>query len=461
MKMYFSLFGILLVLFCCSCQSGQQEEGISEITTSEKLLSDMAVISVDGEFYDIIANNPIDKAFVVEAAARRERNYAVELMSIEYAFTGNVEFAMDAAVLKTEESRKKEEIDDIKVIYGSYKITEFFPTRYYQNIKYDVMPEQEAGMLLERIVIIKPEILITYDTERSLGTNGERDAFDGNYMLATYTVNKPEYGWDNLETDILDVYIEPDEDMEQAIGKMYFEQLKGVISTPQLCKPYGRQYFYTLKDRDKLIMFSQLTDQYFLLERCEDEPDEKLPEWTEDEKEELLGQIYGEYQVIKFLPTKYYPALDSSGYEILPIVEADMMIGQEIVLNESFFVTYDNYRLPNSYITGRIEDGFMIEKVTVQSPQYQVKSVRYEEIYGICEGMLAEELEQQEYVEIDVYPGYETNGSRVLPRLFLMDDGRIIMYSMGEYFLLNRKGDNLGSVWSFPQRSFRKKMRNI
>lgn len=29
-------------------------------------MSDIAVISVDGEFYDIIANNPIDKAFVVE-----------------------------------------------------------------------------------------------------------------------------------------------------------------------------------------------------------------------------------------------------------------------------------------------------------------------------------------------------------------------------------------------------------
>lgn len=48
---------------------------------------------------------------VMEAAALRTKNYAVELMSIEYAFTGNVEFAIDESMLKTEEkeiSGKKE-----------------------------------------------------------------------------------------------------------------------------------------------------------------------------------------------------------------------------------------------------------------------------------------------------------------------------------------------------------------
>lgn len=334
---------------------------------------------------------------------------------------------------------RKEETDEINAVYGSYQITKFFPTQYYQNMKYDVMPEQEADMLLNRIVVIETEVLITYDTERSLGMRGNRQAFDGNYIIETYTVSNPEYGWNNLETDTLDVYIEPDEEMEQAIGKTYFEQLEGVISTPQLCQSYGKQYFYTLEDKNKLIMFSQLTNQYFLLERCADESGEKLPEWTEGEKEDFLKEIYGEYQVMEFLPTKYYPALDSNGYEILPREEADMMVGQEMILKEDLFAAYDNYRRPNSQITGRIEDGFWIEKVEVQNPQYQVKSVRYEEIYGIQEGMLAELLEQQEYVEIEVYPGYETNGSRVLPQLFLMEDGRMIWYSMGEYFLLEKR----------------------
>ena len=381
----------------------------------------------------------------------------VVFLGIEKCKLRNIELIPgDSEVLQyaSEELNTKE--DDINVIYGSYKIVKFFPTQYYQNMKFDVMPQQEADMLLNRIVVIDTEILITYDTERSLGTRRNGQAFDGNYIIETYTVRNPEYGWSNLETDTLDVYIEPDDEMEQAIGKSYFKQLDGVISTPQLCEPYGKQYFYTLADEDKLIMFSQLTNQYFLLEKCADKLVEGLPEWTECDREELLKEIFGEYQVIEFLPTKYYPALDSNGCEILPREEADMMVGQEIVLKEELFISYDNYRRPNSFITGRMEDDFWIEKVEVQNPQYHVKSVRYEEIYGIREGMLAEQLEQQEYVEIDVHPGYETNGSRILPQLFLMDDGKIILYSMGEYFLLDKGNekdefDNITEMESFEE----------
>lgn len=47
---------------------------------------------------------------------------------------------------QTEETEQSAdgEPDEINVFYGSYKITQFFPTQYYQNMKYDVMPEQEA-----------------------------------------------------------------------------------------------------------------------------------------------------------------------------------------------------------------------------------------------------------------------------------------------------------------------------
>lgn len=336
------------------------------------------------------------------------------------------------------------EADNINVIYGSYKITNFLPTQYYKNMKYDVMPEQEADMLLGRIVVIRPEILITYDTERSLGTRSGREAFDGNYMIETYRIEDPQYDWNMLETDVLTKYPQPDWEMEQAIGKGYLEQLEAVISTPQLCsEPYGIQYFYTLNDKDKLIMYSGFTNQYFLLERCIDEPEEELQELTDSEKEELLKEVYGEYRVMEFLPTKYYPVLDSNGDEYLPEEEADMMIGQKILIGENCFLTYDNYRRPNSYITERSEEDFQLEKVEVENPRYQVKSVRREEIYGIRDGILIEEVELQIYVEIDVYPGYETNGSKTLPQLFLIEDGRIALYSMGEYFLLEKTEDNL------------------
>ena len=53
--------------------------------------------------------------------------------------------------------------------------------------------------------------------------------------------------------------------------------------------------------------------------------------------------------------------------------------------------------------------------------------------------MLPEELEQHEYIEIDLYPGYE----RMLPQLFLTESGKIMLYAMGEYFLLERKSEVL------------------
>lgn len=175
-KIYIFALGMLLVFLCCSCQGGRTKEDISE-----KNIYNMTMISLDEEFYNIIADNPIDKAFVsedvssetriqtavayrnqwnaeieytmailkdflsaedyqtlssayeaweqyiqntisveqkvfyigsyyknedempiggndtypqvLEAAALRTKNYALELMSIEYAFTGNVEFS--------------------------------------------------------------------------------------------------------------------------------------------------------------------------------------------------------------------------------------------------------------------------------------------------------------------------------------------------------------------------------
>lgn len=43
-------------------------------------------------------------------------------------------------------------------------------------------------------------------------------------------------------------------------------------------------------------------------------------------------------------------------------------------------------------------------------------------------------------MEIDVYPGLRLGSDRYLPQLFLLDDGRILMYSMGQYFLLEKDG---------------------
>lgn len=47
------------------------------------------------------------------------------------------------------------------------------------------------------------------------------------------------------------------------------KKLENVITIPQLCSPYGTQYYYTLSDADQMILYSTLSNQYFLLEKME------------------------------------------------------------------------------------------------------------------------------------------------------------------------------------------------
>ena len=114
-----------------------------------------------------------------------------------------------------------------------------------------------------------------------------------------------------------------------------------------------------------------------------------------------------------------------------------MMIGQEITIKEDFFSTYDNNRRSNSGIADRLEDGFWIEEVKIEHPEYRIERKYRKDIYGLRDNMLSDQITQQEYIEIDVYPGYYA-GDNTLPQLFVTEDGKIIMYAMGEYFLLKK-----------------------
>ena len=333
-----------------------------------------------------------------------------------------------------------DEENEMEKHYGHYRITRFCPTQYYRNLKYDRLPEQEADMLLGRIVIIEPDLLITYDSERRLGTREGRNAFDGNYMIEEHIMENPQYECISISSNKLDYAVKPDFEMEWAIDNELFDQIESVILIPELCSPYGTQYYYTLADEDIIIMYPTVSGQYFLLEKISEEEEKVLPKQLSDiQKNMLLEEIYGDYEITKFLPTKFYPALDSSGCEILPQQEADMMLGQEVAIRESMFCTCDNGRQPNSVFSKRAVDDFWIEKVEIENPEYRVESKLREDIYGLRDDMLPEELIQKEYIEIDVFPGYYAPGpTEVLPQLFLVEDGQIIMYSMGEYFLLEK-----------------------
>ena len=65
-------------------------------------------------------------------------------------------------------------------------------------------------------------MLVTYDSERVLGTKEGRDGFDGNYILKEYTIENPQYMCELMTTEPMDF---PGE---------FREQIGNVITTPQL-----------------------------------------------------------------------------------------------------------------------------------------------------------------------------------------------------------------------------------
>ena len=54
-----------------------------------------------------------------------------------------------------------------------------------------------------------------------------------------------------------------DDNLREAIREEYYEKINGVIYNTS----FQVQRFYTLEDENKIIMYSLLTGQYFILER--------------------------------------------------------------------------------------------------------------------------------------------------------------------------------------------------
>lgn len=84
---------------------------------------------------------------------------------------------------------------ELEKYYGAYLITEFRPTIYYGHKRWDALPEQEADMMLGRIVRIEENLFRTYDSERSRGTREGRQAFPGNYMIIEFATEDLQYIW--------------------------------------------------------------------------------------------------------------------------------------------------------------------------------------------------------------------------------------------------------------------------
>lgn len=335
----------------------------------------------------------------------------------------------ESAVVEKEVST---EMVSIENYYGFYQVTEFLPSRsWMKGYRYDGLTEQEADMLLGRVVELNADRIVTYDSLRRLGSRDGRMAFPGNYIIEEIVIEKPRYSWDFPNTDtILSEY-------SYVSSIIDVDMIEGKIGI-QVTSPWGEHNYYVMPDG--ILMFSTLSAQYYYLEKLAEKPKQEPKRvLSEEEKNEILLKLFGIYTITEFLPTKFFPALDSSGNPYLPKEEADKMIGREVTISEDIYVSYDNFRLPNSGIMNRAMDDFWLEQIEIPSPYYLVEEKGRKELYGLKDDeMLRKELLQDRYVEINVFPGYSVNGFDCLPQLYLLNDGRIIMYSMGDFFLLEK-----------------------
>ena len=369
-----------------------------------------------------------ENASVAETETVETENTEIEDAEEEEADAEDV----DKAILEEEQEQ-----DVLEPYYGFYRISEFFPAKSRGAARYDWLPDQEADMLLGRIVELGEDRLVTYDSLRKLGTRDGRTAFPGNYIIEKIVIEDPQYSWEPLTEETVElemVSIYPGIFPEGYIGAV-----EGKIDI-QIASPWGNHYYYVMPDG--ILRYSTLSSGYFYLEKLEEEPErQEEGVLSAEEKSEILQKLLGTYTVVEFLPTKFYPASDPNGDLYLPEEEAEMMIGKEITVEEDIFVSYDNFRQPNSEIVKRSMDDFRVERVDIPSPDYQIEEKDRNELYGLRDDMLREELLQDRYIAISVFPGYSANSERCLPQLYLLDDGRIIMYAMGEYFLLEKKDE--------------------
>lgn len=340
------------------------------------------------------------------------------------------------------------ENNELQQYYGYYEIAEFWHTLpYYRGLKADRLAEQEADMMLGHIVEIKEDSLVTYECFRwNVLHDGRRVSWSGNYQIEKVSIENPEYEWERIDSASTSLEEFTGRFRESFPCAQEFtncrEKICGRISVT-VEAPYVQEYYVM---EDGIMMFSTMTWEYFYLKKLDIEPDKVMATvgLSEEEKEKIIRDVYGSYNITEFLPTKFYPALDVEGDALLPQEEADMMLGREIIINEQLFTTYDNGRLPNSKSMNRLMDDYFLEEIEITTPDYRIEIELRDDVYGLRDDMLPEEMQQEEYIGINVYPGYENEKTvfgDVLPQMYLLNDGRILLYAMGEYFLLEKNGD--------------------
>lgn len=171
---------------------------------------------------------------------------------------------------------------------GCYRIGELCPVQGSKVGDGGMVTEQEADMLLGRIVILDEKYMLFYDCERKQGVRKGGDVFSGNHMVQKFILA----GWEGrtITSDCVLNGTAPDHAMEQAVGKERYGKINGEIESNE----NGTVRLFTMEETDSLIMSSYLSGQYFILEKLEGGEEQKALEgagWKEGGADE--GKIRG------------------------------------------------------------------------------------------------------------------------------------------------------------------------
>ena len=159
-----------------------------------------------------------------------------------------------------------------------------------------------------------------------------------------------------------------------------------------------------------------------------------------------IEAYYGVYEIKEFYPdAKTWGNI--YGEDLLPSEEVDLFLGQRIVISDTYYIAYDNYRYHGDY---RFDNDYYIQKYVIENPVYTITesndiNVEMKEYTNLLYDVL-ETLLQKPYKKIQINPSIflgDSENAEVIPTLYVIDKNRLL-WCMGlsfQCFILEKVSD--------------------
>lgn len=142
-----------------------------------------------------------------------------------------------------------------------------------------------------------------------------------------------------------------------------------------------------------------------------------------------IEAYYGVYEIKEFYPdAKTWGNV--YGEDLLPSEEVDLFLGQKIVISDTYYIAYDNYRYHGDY---RFDNDYYIQKYVIENPVYTITesndiNVKIKEYTNLLDDVL-ETLLQKPYKKIQISPSVflgDSENAEVFPTLYVIDKDRLL-----------------------------------